>query len=252
MVVLMKTRTPRRIPILVVQRLLTWSRLGQPIVGDGAGSSMLDPHVRRHLDLVAFLAQSRVDHAWRILDVGCGKGGLAIQLRTAGYRHVEGVDWLEVAALSPEARTALTAYAQADLNREGLARYVDASFDTVLCSDVIEHLENPASILREMARVVRPGGSVFLTYPNAFNIFERLIILLTGNSSRFRVEQPGEHGHISMFTDNVIASLSARAGLKIRSEGRGYCMFANTMILPRRVFGPRLSFVRYLELTRAA
>lgn len=41
----------------------------------------------------------------------------------------------------------------------------DACFDTVLCTEVLEHLPDPARVLREMARVLRPGGTLLLTVP---------------------------------------------------------------------------------------
>ncbi len=49
----------------------------------------------------------------------------------------------------------------------------DASADTVLMSEVLEHLEEPAAALREVARVLRPGGHLMLTVPFLWHIHER-------------------------------------------------------------------------------
>ena len=130
-----------------------------------------------------------------VLDVGCGTGGLARVIAENGYSRLSGCDWL--AEEKVEHAPTGFAYRQVDLNRDGLAGYADASFDAVVCSDVVEHLENPAAALREIARVLRPGGAALVSLPNAFNALERLYWLTRGNSTRYKREKStSEFGHI--------------------------------------------------------
>lgn len=232
--------------------LVTSLRLGRPAVFSHDGEDALHPHRRRHLDLIEFMLAVDLDKRVRMLDVGCGFGSLALRLRRTGFEHVEGVDFLDPREIPAEALDSMERYVQADLNSSGLAHFASESFDVVVSSDVIEHIESPAFLLREIARVLVPGGTIFLTYPNAFNMFERLVMLASGNSTRYRIEAPGSYGHISMLPQHVLVSLATRAGLRIEHEGRGYCMFANTMIMPTRNFGPAWSFVRYVHLVKPA
>lgn len=225
--------------------------LGRPAVLSDHGDEFLHPHRRRHLDLLAFMLAAGLDKRVRMLDVGCGLGSLALILRRNGFEHVQGVDFLDPGQLQRDALESMERYVQVNLNEAGLAAFAPESFDIVVSSDVIEHIESPAFLLREIARVLVPGGALFLTYPNAFNMFERLVLLATGNSTRYRTEAPGSHGHISMLPRHVLVSLATRAGLRIEREGRGYCMFASTMIMPKRNFGPAWSFVRYVHLVKS-
>ncbi len=236
----------------VFRGVVTSLGLGRPAVLSDDGDDALHPHRRRHLDLIAFMLAVGLDKRVRMLDVGCGLGSLALGLMRTGFEHVQGVDFLDPGQIRHDALESMERYVQADLNAAGLAHFAPESFDVVVSSDVIEHIESPAFLLREIARVLVPGGSLFLTYPNAFNMFERMVVLATGNSTRYRTEAPGSHGHISMLPPQVLISLATRAGLRVDREGRGYCMFASTMIMPKRNFGPAWSFVRYVHLVKPA
>lgn len=93
-----------------------------------------------------------------ILDVGCGGGLLAEEFARLGLR-VTGID------PAPESvETARTHAVAAGLDiayRTGCGEclpFEDASFDAVACCDVLEHVDDPAVVVAEMARVLRPGG----------------------------------------------------------------------------------------------
>lgn len=142
-----------------------------------------------------------------------------------GFVQISGCDILE--ASSPQ----LQEYKRVDLDAEKLP-WERGCFDCVVCSDVIEHLENPAAVFREIARVLKPGGLFFLTYPHATNIFERLAFLLTGNSRRFRSERvAGQGGHVSFLTSPILQSLADRANLEFGGS-RGTYGFLAGYLLP--------------------
>lgn len=147
----------------------------------------------------------------KVLDVGCGKGELLRSLQSYAI-ELHGCDWLPDLSDSKEVIT----FRQTDLNRNGLAGYDDQSFDVVLCSDVIEHMESPAMLLREISRVLRPDGIAIVSFPNSWNLLERLRFLFKASFRRFRSERKsGAWGHISFFTFEVLESLCDRAHLKI-------------------------------------
>ncbi len=63
--------------------------------------------------------------------------------------------------------------------------YADNSFDLITCTEVFEHVENYRAILREMRRILKPGGMVVITTPNVLNAFSRWRNILTGFPNLF-------------------------------------------------------------------
>ena len=107
----------------------------------------------------------------RVLDAGCGAGPGLRYLAAAGYRPF-GNDLVEfplraARELVPEAR--LT---RSDLN-SGLP-FADNSFDVIILSEVIEHVSQPASVLRECRRALDWEGMLVLTTPNLWDIRRRI------------------------------------------------------------------------------
>lgn len=94
-----------------------------------------------------------------ILDVGCGTGANLEML--AQFGDAEGVDVSEDALAFCRAR-GLT---RVTLGAAERLPYADASFDLVTALDVVEHLDDDATGLREMRRVLRPGGRALLFVP---------------------------------------------------------------------------------------
>ncbi len=88
------------------------------------------------------------------LDIGCRDGWWSERLKERGYA-VESLD------LAPS-------YAGARKHDiEGGLPFGEGTFDLVWCTEVIEHLRNPKNLLREIQRVLKPGGVVILTAPNS-------------------------------------------------------------------------------------
>ncbi len=104
---------------------------------------------------------------------------LAVQLRTAMHRAFDGRSDLRLLDIGCGSKPYLeftqpwvTEYvgleheARPGVDVVGLADdlpFPDASFDAVLCSQVLEHVEEPAAVIREISRVLRPGGVLFLS-----------------------------------------------------------------------------------------
>jgi SAM-dependent methyltransferase len=94
----------------------------------------------------------------QMLDLGCGSAWLAQH-----FAHYTGVDGSAeaVAAASRRGRTVL----QHDLAQP--LPFDDACFDGVIAKDVLEHVPDPVAVVREIHRVLRPGGRVFASSPDA-------------------------------------------------------------------------------------
>jgi 2-polyprenyl-3-methyl-5-hydroxy-6-metoxy-1,4-benzoquinol methylase len=102
----------------------------------------------------------------RILDAPCGSGALTIALRGDGYTAL-GAD------IEAHGRDRLgDAFAFADLTRP--FPWTDGSFDAAVSVEGIEHLENRHAYVRELFRVVKPGGTLVLTTPNIVSVRSRV------------------------------------------------------------------------------
>jgi len=102
-----------------------------------------------------------------VLDVGCGGGLLSEAMARRGAR-VTGID-LGEGPLSVARLHSLESGIQVDYRQvavEDLADEQPASFDTVTCLEMLEHVPDPASIIRACARLLRPGGNLFLSTIN--------------------------------------------------------------------------------------
>lgn len=124
---------------------------------------------RRHGEALARQAEERLGRRGRFLDVGCGRGEVVRAAQERGWQ-AEGCD------LSAE----FVRYAREVNGVEAHAatleqmRYPTASFDAVTLVEVIEHLYEPAETVRELSRVVRPGGLVYLSTPNEESVYQSL------------------------------------------------------------------------------
>ncbi len=95
----------------------------------------------------------------RILDAGCGSGRNMVELARRG--SVSGVELSDTSAGLARARGAGEVISGSVLQMP----FASASFDLAVCLDVLEHLEDDLAALRELRRVVAPGGSLLVTVP---------------------------------------------------------------------------------------
>jgi 2-polyprenyl-3-methyl-5-hydroxy-6-metoxy-1,4-benzoquinol methylase len=117
-----------------------------------------------HLDGARDLADRRV------LEIACGRGGLACRLARGSHRpaHVLAADFSATAVAKGRAHAQSIGvtgvqWSVSDLHACGIR---SGSIDTVISCESIEHLERPRAAVQELARVLKPGGRLFLTTPN--------------------------------------------------------------------------------------
>lgn len=155
------------------------------------------------------LALALADGPGRVLDVGCSSGYLARPLVDAGARVV-GVE-LDPAA-AEQARSVCEEVVVGDVESLDLP-LEPASFDVVLCGDVVEHLRDPGAALARLRPLLRPGGRLVLTTPNVANWAMRLGLLV----GRWRYTERGilDRTHTHLFTRATLVETLKRAGYDV-------------------------------------
>ena len=154
------------------------------------------------------LAEPRPALSW--LDVGCGTGELLRAIRDlhrpASLTGIDAIDWLA---------DDLQGKVKMIVDR---AEWVELEpVDRVMMVEVIEHLEAPWSVLRKVARAIKPQGAMVVTTPSVTNLRHRAELALRGRLTAFR---PENVPHLSPALPHVIERVMAEAGLY---TGVGYC-----------------------------
>ena len=142
------------------------------------------------------LFQAAIGRGRRVLDLGCRSGAFT--------RHF--LDGNEVVGLDVD-RVALDKAAERGIepvvaNVEEPLPFADASFDAVVAGELFEHLRFPEGVIGEVRRVLRPGGTLVGSVPNAFRVQSRL---------RFLRGRPPEDDptHLHMFSPDGVRRLLA-------------------------------------------
>lgn len=143
----------------------------------------------------------------RVLDLGCGEGRHAIHFYLAAEVLSLGVD-LSARDLATAAQR-FAPFAQTDTPSENQQRgfylqradacqlpFADASIDKLVCSEVLEHLPDYQPVLKEIRRVIKPGGLVAISVPRAWP--ERLCWALSRDYHQV------EGGHVRIFNGQAL------------------------------------------------
>ena len=143
----------------------------------------------------------------RVLDVGCGNGELSEILSNRGLSVTAtdlGFDSIHRASSKIKNKNLKIPFVQGDIYR---LPYDDHSFDAVVASEIVEHLEKPQDAMLEVARVLRPGGYFICSTPYR----ERLRYTLCIHCNK----KTPVNAHLHSFDDTVIETILEDAGFSI-------------------------------------
>lgn len=162
------------------------------------------------------------DPGLRVLDFGCGAGYFCGDKLSKTVKEYAGLDISEQAVA--EARGKGLNVTQFNIEEKQRIPYEDGHFDRAVCSEVLEHLFNPELVVKEIHRVLKPGGIFYTSVPNAVFVKERLRALFGGfnpkGDPRLVKTAPWLDPHIRFFTKNSFSRLLVNAGFKV-AEIRG-------------------------------
>ncbi|SES21612.1 class I SAM-dependent methyltransferase [Actinokineospora terrae] len=172
--------------------------------GDEVAGYLRDPYHRLRLDHALDLLIGHLDPGALVADLGAGGGEVTALIAGAGLRPIA------CDVVHDACRAAGCPAVRLDVGE--VLPFRSGSLDGVLAGEIIEHVYDPALLLRECHRVLRPGGILVLTTPNLAPAQDRLRFLL-GRAPR-QVDPFHEylHLHIRPFTYPLLATGLRQAG----------------------------------------
>lgn len=150
----------------------------------------------------------------RLLDVGCGCGDFAANLKKQGVKEVYGIEIVEQAWNT--AKQVLDDAILGNIEQMELP-FEEGFFDCIVCGDVLEHLVNPAAALKKLDHVLAPEGVIVMSIPNV-RFYE--VIAMLGNG-RWQYMDAGilDRTHLRFFTAVEMRQLVEEAGMEALHVG---------------------------------
>lgn len=178
------------------------------------------------------LAEQLIHPNKKILDIGCGEGNLLFRLKDK-FDELYGLDVAPSRLKEAEAKIK-----ESDPSKASKFRFVEGNaddplpfpndfYDVITCIAVMEHVYDIFPLVKEMYRVLKPGGYIIAEVPNIAYLKHRismLLGLLPVTSSPYNWREVGwDGGHIHYFTMKRLCQLFESQGFRIeRKSGSGF------------------------------
>lgn len=160
-----------------------------------------------------------------IIDVGCGNGSMTLPVGLQAY-NILGIDLDESSINEAQRKNNLSnvKFSFCDIKSIG------EKYDIVLCTQVLEHLEQPMQLLKDMNALLKQDGLMIITIPNGFGLSEimgrvskvvkKIILMLTNIKKEHNsLTTCNNSPHIQFFTKRSFKHLAETSGLKVVKEG---------------------------------
>ena len=182
---------------------------------------------------VAYVAERCELAQRRVLDIGCG-GGLLTEALARHGAHVSGIDlapaMIEVARL--HARDSQLPIDYHLSSAEQFAAHAAAPFDVITCMELIEHVPDPSALLAASARLLRPGGDLFISTIN--RNLRSFLLAIVGAEYVLRLIPRGTHEYARLLRPAELARLARAERLALRDvSGMEFNPFSRSARLSR-------------------
>ena len=149
--------------------------------------------------------------ARRVLDIGCGAGAFGKHLKQErGVEQVVGIEIVEEAC--HKAKEVLDQVLLGNIEEMDLP-FEEGHFDCILCGDVLEHLVEPAQVLRKLGRILNKSGVIVVSIPNVR--FHAVSAMLSEGAWTYMDAGILDSTHLRFFTKSSLRTLVEEAGLEV-------------------------------------
>lgn len=173
----------------------------------------------------------------KVLDVGCGNGNIAMQLGNSGH-EVLGIDISSEAIIKAKQNNSLSNVSFQHIAVEDLA--IENKFDVIICSEVLEHLYEPETVVHSLKQRLSNDGLLIITVPNGFGPREVLMTKpmqwamkknnriwrlikgvkkIFGYSGKTIQSDAADLSHIQFFSKNKLIQLIGSDTLELKTFG---------------------------------
>ncbi|MBI5236607.1 MAG: class I SAM-dependent methyltransferase [Deltaproteobacteria bacterium] len=182
------------------------------------------------------LIWSAMYHQWAsrgsLLEVGCGSGLYLSEMRSLGW-DVQGIDFDEAAVKTAASYFGLNVSC-ASLEAAGFKK---DSFDAITANHVVEHIHDPLSLLKECWRILKPGGSLVITCPNAKSLAHGIF-----KDACYHLDPPR---HLYSFSRSNLSALAQKAGFRVSSARSTINSARHIHVTSRRIRETGFSPIEY-------
>ncbi len=200
-----------------------FSHYEDPVVATGGGDEPADR--RRIAELAEFLG-ARVPKGARVLDIGCGNGGLLVALHQRGFTNLTGFDPAPACTSRILAQGLAACRVSLPLNDPAAIAGHGGPFDLIVMSHVLEHLFDAQAVVVSLLPLLSRGGFLYLETPDAARY----------GTEGFPPLYFFDPEHINHFSAESLIFLGATLGLAPKITGHKFLTLANGSRYPA-VFG---------------
>jgi len=161
---------------------------------------------------IAYQVNRYLPDGGRILDLGAGQGALSARLSDMGYQVTAADMNADDFKMADQVLFEQINFDSAEEIEQFVLKHQN-QFDAVCGIEVIEHLEDQWRYVRNLKRMLKPGGTMILTTPNVTSWLSRLTFLFKGRFHQF-ADEDLSYGHIAPITPFELALILEREGLQ--------------------------------------